>query len=319
MIIYKLLTGALVASMFLAVTCQDTGTNPGEPGPDTTTTTGEKAYGIFRLMIDQDANSTSFSGTLYDGAQPEKPWKSVMKSGRLELLEPEHPFCDSCGSTGLCVAEDSCAPYPTLISGGTVSVTGVVLTNGTTSFTSKPIVKRYSAAASFADPPFEATSTITLSAEADPDVEGFTLSAAGVERINLLNDTVKMIDGEPINLSWTPPSVAGKTVMHIEVDISYHGGTKALIAGDCDDIGSLKIPADMLAKLKSYGLSGFPKITMTRRAVSPVTGSAKAQLVVEATRQVGIIVPGLISCNPGPNDGCPEGYTCTKDRRCVNE
>ena len=318
MIIYKLLTGALVASLFLAVTCQDTGTNP-EPDPDTTTTTGEKAYGIFRLMIDQDANSTSFSGALKNGPEPEKPWKSVMKSGQLELLEPEHPFCEGCGSTGLCVAEDSCIPYPTKITGGTITVTGINLSNGDLSFTSKPIGKFYSAIVSFADPPFEATSTITLSAEAGPDAEAFTLSAAGVERINLLNDTVKLIDGQPIDLSWTPPSVAGKTVMHIEVDISYHGGTRALIAGDCDDIGSLKIPADMLAKLKSYGLSGFPKITMTRRAVSPVTGTAKAQLIVEATRQVGITVPGLISCNPGDPEGCPEGYTCTDDRRCVSE
>jgi hypothetical protein len=319
MLLYKLLTGALVASLFLAVTCQDTGTNPGEPDPETTTTTGENAYGIFRLMIDQDANSTSFSGALKNGPEPERPWKSVMKSGQLELLEPEHPFCENCGINGLCVAEDSCSPKPTSITGGTVSVTGVVLTNGTTSFTSKPIVKFYSTAASFADPPFEANSTITLSAEAGPDAEAFTMSAAGVERINLLNDTVKLNDGEPINLSWTPPSVAGTTVMHIEVDISYHGGTKAIIIGDCDDNGTLKIPGEMLDKLVSYGLSGFPKITMTRRAVSPVTGSAKAQLIVEATRQVGITVPGLISCNPGPNDGCPEGYTCTDDRRCVSE
>jgi hypothetical protein len=41
--IYKLLTEAQLVPLQLAVICQDTGTNPGEPDPDTSMTTGEKS------------------------------------------------------------------------------------------------------------------------------------------------------------------------------------------------------------------------------------------------------------------------------------
>jgi hypothetical protein len=312
----KLFTALGCGLLLLTVICQDTATSPEEKDPDSGQST-EKAMGVFRILIDQDAQSTSFSGALYNGLNPELPWELVMSSGELELLVPEHPFCpDGCGS-GLCVADDSCALDPDRITAGTVTVTGVNLSNGTTSFTAKPIGTMYTAAVSFAEPPFDAASSITLSAEGSTDASAFSLTTSGVEPIVLHNDSIVMADGEPITLSWTPPSVSGTTVMEIEMDISYHGGTKAKIVGECDDDGTLEIPADMLTKLKSYGISGFPKITMTRRSSSAVSASARAQLVIEATQRVYIDIPGVVSCDPGSGDAqCPEGQTCGDDRRC---
>lgn len=306
-------TGICIGALLFAVICQE----PSPTGPDTETT-DEKPFGIFRILIDQDAGSITYSGVLKDGETPESPWASAMKSGELELLVPTHPLCEtSCGSNALCVADDSCAAFPDKLSAGELTISGVSLANGSSSFTSRAIgvLKVYSAAVSFADPPFGANDTITLSAEGD-DVGAFELKTYGVEPIVVLTDSIVLEEGKPINLSWAPPSVSGTTVMNVEVDISYHGGTKAKIAGNCSDDGSLTIPADMLVALKGYGLSGFPKITMTRRSASGVSAESRAQLLIESVKVLNINIPGLISCNPGNTDGCPDGMTCTDDRRC---
>jgi hypothetical protein len=315
----KIFAGICCVMLLFNIMCQDNSTSLSEKGKELDTNQStEKALGVFQILIDQDAQSTNFSGALYNGENPELPWKLVMKEECLELLVPENPFCaDDCGSDALCVADDSCALYPDRITAGTITVSGVNLSNSKSSFTSKPIGTWYTAAVSFADPPFDAASTITLSSEGSADAAAFSLTASGVEQIVLHNDSVVMADGEPINLSWTPPSVSGSSVMHIEMDISYHGGTKAKIVGECNDDGTLEISAAMLTKLKSYGYSGFPKIIMTRRSASAVSALARAQLVVETTRQVYISIPGLVSCDPGSgNANCPEGQTCGDDRRC---
>jgi hypothetical protein len=316
----KIFAGICCAMLLFNNICQDNTTSPPEKGtePDTNQST-ETALGVFQILIDQNAQSTTFSGALNNGENPELPWKLVMKEGCLKLLVPEYPFCtDGCGSDGLCVADDSCGPYPDRITAGNITVSGVNLLNGKSSFTSKPIGTWYTAAVSFADPPFSAASTISLSAEGSVNAAAFSLTASGVEPIVLLNkDSIVLADGAPINLSWTPPSVSGTSVMYIEMDISYHGGTKAKIVGECDDDGTLEISAAMLTKLKSYGYSGFPKIIMTRHSASAVSAVARAQLVVEATRQVYISIAGLVSCDPGSGEtNCPEGQTCGEDRRC---
>jgi hypothetical protein len=307
-------TAVAVGVLLVGITCQD----PSSSGPDPDTrTTDEKPFGVFRILIDQEAGNTTFSGAINDGVTPEDPYESVMKSGELELFARLHPFCESCGSKGKCVAEDSCAPYPTKKSAGTVTIKGVDLADGSSSFTASTIgaLKIYNAAVSWASPPFSPNNTITLTAEGSDEVATFQLEASGVERIVVLKDSVVLNDTDPINLSWEPPSVSGTTIMNVEVDISYHGTTKAKIVGDCVDDGSLVIPAEMLQALKSYGISGFPKITMTRRSASGVSAGSRVQLVVEAVRVLYITIPGLISCNPG-NPDCPDGMTCTDDRRC---
>ncbi|MBN1759394.1 MAG: hypothetical protein JW863_13790 [Chitinispirillaceae bacterium] len=318
MILKNILTALCSGALLFAVTCQD----PASPdlNNNNTNTTDENPFGVFRLLIDQEAHSTSFSGALNDGETPTSPVESVMKEGELELLVKQSPFCEPCGSKAICVADDSCAPYPTKISAGTVTISGVNLANGSPSFTANTIgiLKLYSASIDFADPPFSAVDTITLTAAGD-EVDAFQLQALGIEPITVLSDSIVLTDGDPIDLAWTPPSVSGTTIMNVELNISYHGANIATIIGDCEDDGSLQIPAGMLTELKRYGISGFPKITLTRRSKSGVSETSRAQLVVEAVRVVYLNVPGLISCNPGNPDACPEGMTCTDDRRCVVE
>jgi hypothetical protein len=319
MVLKKITTVICFGTLLLTATCQDTGTAP-ETVIQPPVTTTEKPFGVFKILIDQDAKSTGFSGKLYNDNYPIVPWDTITQTGSLFLLVPTHPLCtDPCGSQARCVTNDNCVPFPSTVSVGTITISGVNLTNGATSFTSKSIKNNYSAAVNFANPPFSANDTITLSAAGDTGASPFELKTSGIEPIVLLNDTVKLIDGEPIDLSWTPPGKTGTTVMHIEVDISYHGGTAAIIAGDCEDNGSLHIPADMLAKLKSYGTAGFPKITMNRSSSSPVNASPKVQFIIEATRQVGIVIPGQISCEPNPDgdEGCPNGQTCHDNRLCM--
>ena len=122
-----------------------------------------------------------------------------------------------------------------------------------------------------------------------------------------------MLDGQPIDLRWTPPTVTGISTIFVLIDISYHGGTNAKIECECDDNGSLRVPAKLLDSLKTFGISGYPKLEISRLAISTDT-TAKAKVVVESKVVKMLQIPGVISCNV--NEDCPEGQYCAPDQRC---
>jgi hypothetical protein len=81
----------------------------------------------------------------------------------------------------------------------------------------------------------------------------------------LKNDTINYIDGKEITLEWQPSPQEHDSIF-FEIDISYHGVTKAKILGETVDDGSCTISAEMLDKLKTYGIAGFPRLIIYRRA-----------------------------------------------------
>jgi hypothetical protein len=91
------------------------------------------------------------------------------------------------------------------------------------------------------------------------------------------------------------------------------GDPAGKIECDCEDNGSLTIPASMLDKLKTYGISGFPKLEIARYAID-VNAFSNAKIVLESRVTMMLDIPGVISCNG--DDECPEGQTCGTDFRC---
>jgi hypothetical protein len=307
-VIFKKSTSGLFYIVLLLSGACDSPTEPGDPP-----VTQEVSNGVFQILINQNAGSVNFLGAVYDGPTVEAPWDTVMKSGPLKLLKPAKPFCSNC--IGICVKEDSCAFESSLTNVGTVTVSGVRLTSGTGSFTSNPIGGYYSTGAQFADPPFAEGDSITLAAAGAGNIPAFSIKGTGIDKLVVLNDSLRMIDGQPIELRWNPAGIAGNSRIVFEVNISYHGGTKAKIIGDCEDNGSVTIPGPMLDKLKTYGLAGFPKLMISRKAQGVVSATGKVKIVTEAAMEIGINIPGLRSCN---SDGeCPDGQICKKpDRVC---
>jgi hypothetical protein len=305
--------------VFIFILLCNTNSNKNNPAGinDTTKsvdTVGLVSYGTFLISLREDS-VTAFLGRIYDGPQPVKTiWELVDSSGPCKLLKPRTPLCvEPCGSNAACVEDDSCQPYPTAISVGTVTISGIQTVNGTNTFTIDPINAYYQPAVSLKFPPFNEGDIVTLSAAGSDKISQFTLKAIGFKPIVVINDSFPCADGESMEVRWIPPAKDLKTVIYIMVDVSYHGGSKGKIECECADNGSVVIPASLLDKLKSFGISGHPKIEITRRyaTIDPVS---KVKLLIESKVTRFLSIPGIISCSE--DSECPEGQSCGWDLRC---
>jgi hypothetical protein len=127
-----------------------------------------------------------------------------------------------------------------------------------------------------------------------------------------------LADSQPITVKWTPATIPGISVIFISIDISYHAGTLGVIECNCDDNGSVTIPASLIDKLKALGTSGFPKLEISRRSVG-TNSTTNARFVIESQVVIPLQIPGVISCDendPSANT-CPEGYICGGEKKCV--
>ena len=308
--IKKTISSIGIIALFMAFgTCNKETTNPTKPVVGTA-----QSFGTFQISLVSEDAYTGVLGKMYDGPTPPNMiFEEVMTSGSCRLFKRLYPFCNpGCGGTAACVKDDSCQPYPTAVDIGTVTISGLTTNDGKSSFSMDPLNKTYQFT-SLTYPPCKEGDLVTLTAAGSASVSGFTLTVKGISPITLLNDTIRMADGQPITLRWTPPTISGISTIFVLIDISYHGGTKAKIECDCADNGSLTIPAKLLDSLKSFGISGFPKVEVSRRAITTDT-NAKAKIVIESKVVRYLEIPGIISCN---GDGeCPEGQYCAGDQRC---
>ena len=278
--------------------------------------------GVFRVNLIAPAEGSpgraTIAGKVYAGETPSAiNWVEKGASGACKVYTPTTPFCEiACGSGALCVADNTCKDFPKSVSAGKVTVTGIKLKSGAPSFTMTPLFNNYQpgAADSMSYPPFAEGDAVTFSAAGDTSVGAFKVTAAGISLLNVLNDTITLADGKPISLKWTAPAKAGVSVVSVFVDISHHGGSKGKIECEAPDNGSLEIAASLVDKLKAFGVSGYPKIEITRKAKG-TNADVKVDLVLESLVSKELQIPGLISCD-GVNTLCPTGMTCQQDLQC---
>jgi hypothetical protein len=282
-----------------------------KPGPNL----DAKPSGAIQIILREDSKTASFLGKIYDGPQPSNTiWEEQLRSGCLKVVKPRIPFCaNPCGSGSACVAEDSCQAYPSAINAGAFLISGLITNKGTAPFSITPLNNLYQAVG-LAYPPFKEGDTVGISAAGSESSPPFVVKALGLAPLKPLTDTVlAYADGKPIDLKWEAPAKDIHSVLDVVIDLTFHGGTKAKIEGQCDDNGKLTIPANLLDKLKTYGLSGYPRLNMTRITKGSDAG-AKTELTLESTVSLALDVPGLISCNKA--EDCPDNRACLADRRC---
>jgi hypothetical protein len=292
--------------------CQS-GENPAQPDPDANP--DAVSFGAFKIILREDGKTASFLGKIYDGPQPINTlWDEKLVAGCLKVVAPRLPFCaQPCGSGFACVADDSCQAYPTAIHAGAVEVRGLITNKGTGPFSISPLNNLYQAVG-LAYPPFHEGDTVQISAAGSEFSPPFALKALGFAPLKILTDTVlDYMDGKPMALEWEASAKDIHSSMDVVIDLTFHGGTKAKIEGRCDDNGKLTIPANLLDKLKTYGLSGYPRLNMTRMTKGS-DANAKAELTLESNVSLGLEIPGLVSCNQ--DEDCPDNRACLADRRC---
>jgi hypothetical protein len=214
------------------------------------------------------------------------------------------------------VEDDTCQPYPTAHSAGSVTVTGLNLESGEASLVMTPIANNYQppAGVKLLYPPADEGATIRLEASGDY-FSAFTLEAKGVSPLELLNDTIPLAADSPVQLEWTPPGQAGISKVNVKLDISHHGGTKGMIECSAEDTGSLELPASLVTQLLDLGVAGFPTIIVARQSVGSTTIAAgRVEAIVSSQIERSVEIAGLTSCND--DSQCPDGQTCQSDLTC---
>ena len=284
--------------------------------------TGIPSLGSFQVSLwdSSEISPTAYStvfGQIYTGPTPPSlVWVEKTKSGECRLLTPKVPFCDpGCGSEGACVEDGVCRKHPVMMGAGRISVNGLKTKANANSFTMDLGPGGYQPpGGTIVDyPPCDEGAAVTFAASGGDSISAFTVSAKGISPLTVLNDSVTLADGRPVDLEWSPPKQAGNTTVFVTVDISHHGGIKGKIECEGADDGKMQIAGTLVDGLKALGVSGFPKIEISRKAEG-INADLKVSLIIESLITKFVNIPGLISCN-GDGD-CPAGQTCQQDAQC---
>jgi hypothetical protein len=259
--------------------------------------------------------STTARGQVESAVTPSRIPVEVMSAGPCALLEPPVLFCDpECDLTQeVCTGEGTCAPRAVGLDVGAVTVYGLEVDPIELSNNGAPF--RYDHRETLSAAAFAEGDPIVFAASGGHEVGAFALGATGVAQVQSSVDAVALEPGQQVSLSWTPPSDAGTSQVHIDLNIAQHGGTAGRIECTVADSGAFDLPLELTDTLLSRGFSGFPTLTLTRFSVDSVTQSIGCiELRVESSETIDVSIPGLSSCRD-PMD-CPDGQTCQADLTC---
>ena len=149
------------------------------------------------------------------------------------------------------------------------------------------------------------------------DADAFTLRGHGVEPLVLSGSdaVVEVVEGEPLELSWTPMAAHDGVRVHVDLNINNHGSGGAYILCDVEDSGSHVIPAELMTALQDFGVSGFPSLVLTRRSADAVALSIGCvEFLVNSEKAVAVEIDGVTSCTSDKQ--CPPGQACGVALQC---
>jgi hypothetical protein len=290
----------------------------------TTNTAGTSAVvvGYFNIkLIPANAGAdpyTSVNGFVYDGRSIElKFWKESYSDGVCKLLAQWVPSCATdCGGTARCAETEKCVPVPNPVDAGIVTVKGVRTQAGATEFTMEWI-KNYQSSETLPYPAFSEGDDITVSAAGSSSVGAFTLTAKGISPIELLNDSIALVNKD-LTLTWKAPTKSDASKIEVTLNIANHeGALENKIVCTPEDKGTLTVPAAMVRKLVSLGVAGKPTLVIKRTSTGAATistGQVNLTVVSEIERDVSIT--GLITCSEDKNCAAVSGMVCGTTAVC---
>jgi hypothetical protein len=262
-------------------------------------------WGAFQ--VDSNEDYSYVTGTVANGVVPAAVLTNALSSGDCTIWRRENPFCDpSCEPGYTCDFDGTCVPYPENQDVGTVSVTGLLQPVSMT-----PVTPGYTYFdTSLPNPPWEPGSVITVT------TGGGAYEAAAVYGIAPLSlDPPSMawevVAGEALPITWDTPTEAVRTEVVLTLSIDQHGITPSRVECVFEDDGSAEVPADVLASLMEFGVSGFPEGHLARRtADSAPIGGGCVDLEVTSSRLASVSIAGYTPCRSDAE--CPEGQECNE-------
>ena len=226
-------------------------------------------------------------------------WQAeVMRSGECRLLEPTPAFCTAC--TGVCVATETCEPYPSYASAGGLTFTGLVVDP----FALAPMILGgqpywYASQGGLGTGGFAATTTVAVRAAGDA-VPAFALATPAVAP--LVDDLVSpltLTPGQDAEVTWRPAAGDARVRLRLNANNTGHAAPyHAIIECDSPDDGHIAIDRaliDRFPRTVDLGAcvgSDCPPSTLTRYRVAAIdVGGAPVELVVGARRDVWLYRP----------------------------
>jgi hypothetical protein len=255
--------------------------------------------GEFVLKLDGEAMFTGVDrGEVLDGIDATRTAREVMKSGACRILQPA-------AATGAVTS-----PQPQDL--GTVTMAGLkvplTLLKIDNRYTNPPGVLPH--------PGFDEGASIVLQAMGGASGYGpFTLTGWGVAPLNTPAQPLVVESGKAATITWTAPALPGPTQVLINLGVNWHGAVDTWMECSAADTGTFTIPAATMTELFKHGVSGFPRVTLTRQSADTTTvksGCVQFLVLSEVTRDV--TVPGVVSCNE--DSECSSGKTCQTDLSC---
>ncbi len=250
------------------------------------------------FVVDEQADFTVVSGQVFDAINPQNILQVVASEGECALLSRPVLFCDPpCGPGEVCDGE-ACVPYPLSVDMGTVYISGLE-----TCVEMEPIQPGNSY--SFNSLPYPGM------AAGDPiqlDAPGLQLHARGVEPIVFPAGDWVMVQGQAMEIQWTPPSVGGSRIL-VSMSIDQHGASPLRLDCNFEDDGSGTVPANLVDQLINSGVTGFPAASIRRVSADRATlEQGCVDLVVASSRPHGLNVDGFTPCTR--NEDCPPPQVC---------
>jgi hypothetical protein len=324
----KLAGSAGCAALVLpSLGCSD---EPPDETPDETPVTAcsqpATVIGAFQASLKAVNSSVEVIGQVRDVPPPPNiVWTDTGEDGDCRLQEPSAPFCDPGCGADVCVEGNTCVPHAKGHSVGEVTVSGVELQSGETQLVLKEINTNYQAPPNtvYAFPPFAEGERVKVHA-AGGDYPGFDLVAHAVAPLSLTSDDFDIEENKAFTLTWNGAKDPGQSQVHLDLDISHHGGTRGRIQCDTDDDGDLTISGELITALIGLGVAGFPTVELTRVSSGGADiAQGCVELRVSSFVSQSVTVAGVTSCTEttcsGDSSGCvpcPDGMTCRSDLVC---
>jgi hypothetical protein len=252
------------------------------------------------------------SGYVLDGVEPLRIPVEVSRSGGCRIMQPPKaaaPCAPDCPVGQMC-SKGKCAKQPAPQPLGKVTLGGLKAP-----ITLKATDNRYTNDGPLPHPAYEDGEAITLTASGEAGYGPFTLKGTGVGELKLPKEPLLVEEGKPVTLTWPAPAKPGGTRILVNFAVNLHGTTDTWLECEVADTGSFTVDGATTKALFMHGVSGFPRVSITRQSADTTmvrSGCAEFRVKTEADRD--LKVPGLTSCQ-GDSD-CPAGKACQGDLTC---
>jgi hypothetical protein len=268
-------------------------------------------------LLNGNPAHTEIQGRVSNGPTPAAIiLEKAGQSGACTLFTPRIPFCSTpCGGSAVCVADDVCQSNPTKQDVGTATLTGLKVAGGGTSVSIEATNGNYIlAGVDLLFPPFDEGAAVALTTTGGV-YPALSIQALGIAPLVVPADTLTLQKDHPLTVTWTPAGAAGRSTVHLKLDISHHGGSKGQIECDSADQGSVVIAASLVTQLYNLGLGGYNYVTLTRKtAGSASIAAGRVDLEIAEDVDVPVEIPGVTECLV--DSDCPTGHTCPSSLLC---